>query len=84
MEYRQRRIIGRQLFNSSPDRDSEIVTRNIGLEQSAIDEYTGQLETSSPELKNILEHIIKEEQEHKKMLEEFIYTKYSDYMIGRV
>jgi rubrerythrin len=73
MERKQRRIIGRQLFNGSPDRDAEIVARDINLEQSAIDEYTGQLETASPELRMIIYHLINEERDHKKMLEEFIY-----------
>jgi len=52
-------------------RDYEIIKRDIELEQAAIDEYQGQLADASPELKKILEHLIIEEQEHRRELEEF-------------
>ena len=51
-------------------RDEEIKNRGITLEQAAIDEYTGQLEAASPELRKVLEHIIEEEKQHRQELEE--------------
>jgi len=54
------------------ERDYEILKRDIILEQAAIDEYRGQLRDASPEVKKILEHLIKEEEEHRKELEELI------------
>jgi len=52
------------------DRDKEIVQRDVELEQSAIDEYEGQLPDASPELQKVLKHLIDEEEGHRKELEE--------------
>ena len=69
------------------ERDYEILKRDITLEQAAIDEYRGQLEDASPEVKRILEHLINEEEEHRKELEELmeeIKSKASDNTIDEI
>lgn len=60
----------RWLNIASNERDNEIIQRDIALEQAAIDEYEGQLPEASPELRAVLEHLIEEEKEHRKELEE--------------
>jgi|GEM_PF-4747929 len=77
MNRKQRQIMGNHLFNSlAIHKDSEVIRRDVELEQSAIDEYTEQLKSVSPELQTILKHIIKEEKEHKEMLEKFVNGKW--------
>lgn len=61
---------GNELLTDSVKRDAEIIKRDIELEQAAIDEYTGQLKDASPELKKVLEHLIQQEKEHRKELEQ--------------
>jgi rubrerythrin len=72
MNHNERRTTGKWLLSNSVARDMEIIRRDIELEQAAIDEYTGQLETASPAVKKVLEHLIKEETEHKQELMELL------------
>jgi len=51
------------------DRDAEIVKRDVEQEQAAIDEYRGQKEDASPALKEVLDHAISQEKEHRKEFE---------------
>ena len=66
-----------QTVEVGPGRDMEIIQRDIELEQAAIDEYQGQLPDASPKLKEVLEHLILEEQEHRAELEQ-LKTQWSE------
>ena len=57
-------------MSRSASRDEEIVKRNVELEQAAIDEYRGQAQDASPDLKKVLDHTIEEEREHRQEFED--------------